>query len=89
MRFHRPVVLDPGVTEIADLLQHSSHEGGAEFLSDGKDFVAVFVSDILPTPCIVVERWESIQELTATLHVPTRERGVVGGGGVTTEESTS
>ncbi len=76
MGLHRPVVFDLGVTEITDLLQHGPHESGTKLLGYGESLLTVFISDILPTPCVVVECRESVQELTATLHVPTKVRGV-------------
>ncbi len=40
-------------------------------LGDGKHLLPMLVNQILPTPCVVVECWETVEELTATLHVPT------------------
>ncbi len=77
MGFHGPVVLDLGVTEITDLLEHGSHEGGAELLGDGSDLVPLLVNQVLPTPRVVVECRKTVKELTTTLHIPT----VQGGGG--------
>ncbi len=75
MGFHWPVVFDLGVTEIADLLEHGSHEGGAKLLGAGGYLVPLLVNQVLPNPSVVVECWKTVKELTATLHVPTVQGG--------------
>ncbi len=71
MGFHRPVVFDFGVTEIADFLKHGFHEGGAKLLGAGGDLLPLLVNQVLPNPWVEVECRKTVEELTTTLHVPT------------------
>ena len=72
MCLERPVLLDAGVTEVADLIQHGVHESGAQVLSVGGCLHAILVSQVFPGARVVVERRETVQEITASLHVPER-----------------
>ncbi len=69
MGFHGPV-FDLGVTEVTDLFEHGFHEGGAELMGADGDFVPMLLIRVLSTPCVIVECWKTVEELTATLHVP-------------------
>ena len=77
----RPVLLDAGVTEVIDLIQHRVHEGGAKLLGIGGRLHPKLVGQVFSRPSVVVEGREPVQEVTAALHVPGGGGGREKGGG--------
>ncbi len=50
MSLQGPVLLDPGVTKVADLVQHGVHEGGAQGLGVGLGGYSKLVFQVFSDP---------------------------------------
>ena len=70
VRFEGPVILNSGVTEVLHLPQHGCHEGGPQLLCISADSLPLLVREVLSCPRVEVEGRQSVQEATATVHVP-------------------
>ena len=70
VRFEGPVTLNSRVTEVLHLPQHGCHEGGPQLLCISADSLPLLVREVLSCPRVEVEGRQSVQEATATVHVP-------------------
>lgn len=68
--FEGPVLADDAVAEVADLLQHGVHEGGAKLGCVVLLPLSALRDHVLGGTNVVVEGWAVVQEGTSTLHVP-------------------
>ena len=69
----RPVLLDSGITKVADFLQHGREEGGAQVAGVCIDRHPIVLGDKLAATNVVVESRQSVQEVAATRHIPARK----------------